>query len=288
MVGTPRREPRLKTRSLLLTLAVAACTGPTDVENVGGPLIHTSAPSYSLVNRGETVGADIPFTFVNRTGADVYLAGCTGAVPPFLERKKGSDWEKAWEPTSYSCNLSGPVRIAPGEIRADTLFLYAFPLGDQRRPQFENLDVAGTYRLRWDKALSSYDATLTPPGAPIPLAFRVSNEFQLQGEYRAVPPDRPKLTYLEVTASKNSIVVGDSAKMTATGLDQFYKPIAVTDSIFWWSTQVVIPPGQPGPLPGVVDILPGGTVIGVRPGWVTVHGMAGSATGRYAVEVVPE
>jgi hypothetical protein len=273
----------MKPRSLLIAFALAACAGPTDVEGDGDTLMRTSANSYSLVNRGERWEVDIPFTFENRTGADVYLTSCNGAVPPFLERKDGRQWRTAWTGPDYGCSFGGPIRLSPGEVRADTLHVFAFPLGGQREPQFNALDVAGTYRLRWDEALSSYDFTKVPPGEPIALGLRVSNEFQLEGEYRAVDPNQPTLTRLDVTLSKSPIAVSDSAKATAAGLDQFHKPITVTDSIVWWTSTPVLPFGE---IPGGVDILPSGTVIGVRAGKVLINARAGLATGQNIVQVV--
>ena len=46
-------------------------------------------------------------------------------------------------------------------------------------PQFDVADPAGTYRVVWDAALSSFDADGPPFGHPLPLAERVSNAFQL-------------------------------------------------------------------------------------------------------------
>jgi hypothetical protein len=273
----------MKRELLLIVLALAACSDPTDVEGDGDRLMRTSALTYSLANRGEMVGVDIPFTFDNRTGADVYLTSCTGDVPPFLERKDGQKWRTAWTPPDYGCSSSGPVRISPGQVRADTLHVFAYAFGGEREPQFNDLNVAGTYRLRWDQALSSYDFTKVPPGEPIALGLRVSNEFQLEGEYTAAPPDGPRLTYLEVTVSRSPIAVGDSANAVVTGRDQFHRPIAVTDSIVWWTTT----PGLPwGEIPGGVAIRPSGTVIGLSPGKVLINGRVGLAIGQTIMQVV--
>jgi hypothetical protein len=275
----------MKPLALAVALALAACDAPTGVEGDADRLMRTSALLYSLVTRGDRVEVDIPFTFDNRTGGEVYLTSCDGTAPPFLERKEGRQWRTAWTGPDYGCSYSGPVRVPPGAIRTDTLRVFAFPFGGRREPQFSDLNVAGTYRLRWNRALSSYDYTKVPPGKPIELELRVSNEFHLEGEYLAAgDPNAPVLTYLELTASKSPIAVGDSTKMTATGLDQFHKPIAVTDSIIWWTTAA---PAGFGVIAGRVDVFPWGTVVGVRAGGVLIHGRAGNATGWTPVEVVP-
>src|SRR4051812_21861354 len=117
----------MKTLAVLLTLGLLACAGPTDVQD-GHALLRTSAGSYSLVSRDDQVEVDIPFTFDNRTGADVYLWTCTGAAPPSLERKEGNDWRTVWTDPGIMCYHS-PIKVSPGEIHAETLHVFAFLFG---------------------------------------------------------------------------------------------------------------------------------------------------------------
>jgi hypothetical protein len=53
----------------------------------------------------------------------------------------------------------------------------AYPCGGNTYPQFELDEVPGTYRLVW----GNFDTWVPGDGArgPLPLAARVSNEFQL-------------------------------------------------------------------------------------------------------------
>ena len=64
---------------------------------------------------------------------------------------------------------------------SDPLDIHAHPFGDLREPQFQSRDVTGTHRLQWSRALRSFDPKNNPPGEPLPLRHRISNEFLLRG-----------------------------------------------------------------------------------------------------------
>ena len=125
----------MKPNALAVTLALVACADPADIDSAGDALLRTSAVSYTLANRGERFEVDIPFTFDNRTGSEVYVTSCTGTAPPFLERRDGDRWRTAWKPVDYGCSLSGPRTIAAGELYADTLHVLAYAFGGEREPR---------------------------------------------------------------------------------------------------------------------------------------------------------
>ena len=149
-----------------------SATGPSDPL-----LLQTDALSYELVRDDPGLRVSIPYTFTNRTGGPVYLVNCRGGFGLHLERDDGGEWHVAWSPVLLAC-LSPPIVIEEDEVWADTLEVWGAPPGSNWRPRFDVADPAGTYRIVWDAALSSYQDHL-PFGAPLPLAERVSNAFQL-------------------------------------------------------------------------------------------------------------
>jgi hypothetical protein len=171
----------MRLRSLLLAVvALAACNGPFELESGDGFLMRTAAYSYTLRTISSRWEVDIPYTYENRTGGRVFLVNCNGYVAPFLEQKvAGGEWRMGWGAPENDC-LSPPVIIEPGAIFSDTLRVYGFPPGSGNAyPQFSG-PVTGIYRLRWNRALTSFQ-TRAPFGEELPLAQRVSNEFVLRG-----------------------------------------------------------------------------------------------------------
>jgi hypothetical protein len=177
--------PRLAATRLMIGLAaagllVAGCESPSEVPDPDGePLMRTEASVYRLAERGVLLEVDIPFVYENRTGGAVYLVNCNGFVPPYLERKVDGKWRLEWGPGENGC-LSPPVIIAAGQSYADTLGVHAPVFGSNAQPQFRGPDIDGIYRLRWDRALSSFDPNRQPFGRELPLELRVSNTFELK------------------------------------------------------------------------------------------------------------
>jgi hypothetical protein len=92
----------------------------------------------------------------------------------------GDEWRRAWSEPLW-CSSVTPYTLDPGEMYEDTVRIYAHPFGGEREPQFAAADVGGLHRLHWSTALRSFDSRSRPPGAPVPLRHRISNEFQLHG-----------------------------------------------------------------------------------------------------------
>ena len=147
-------------------------TGPADP-----PLLQTDALTYELVRDDSGFTVSIPYTFTNRTGGSVYLPNCRGGFWLHLEREDEGDWHAAWSPFLLLC-LSPPIVIEEDEVWVDTLEVWGGLPGGNVWPRFDVADPAGTYRIVWDDALSSYQDHL-PFGRPLPLAERMSNTFQL-------------------------------------------------------------------------------------------------------------
>ena len=173
-------RPRRGGLAVLAVILVACSTDPLDVDVGDGPLIRTDASSYVLTQRDGLLEVLIPVTFENRLPQPIYLQSCSRPIPPILERKVGDEWRVAWS-ERVLCSSVVPLYLEPGEVYEDTIHIYAHPFGDERTPQFATADVSGTHRLQWRTALRSFDSRSRPPGEPVPLRHRVSNEFQLQG-----------------------------------------------------------------------------------------------------------
>ena len=172
----------MKPHICLIAILLVSCNDPLDVDFGSGPLFQTDATSYLVVPGGgiaDVVEVDISFTFENRLPHRVYLAPCSGDLTPDLERKVGDGWRTAWSRHKY-CTSGSPVVIEPGTTYADTVRVVAHPFGDEREPQFSTPDVNGIHRLQWTRALRSFDPRSSPPGEPLPLRHRISNEFHLQ------------------------------------------------------------------------------------------------------------
>ena len=161
---------------LIVPILLNGClsiTGPSDT-----PLLQTDALTYELVWGDPGLMVSIPYTFTNRTGGSVFLVNCLGGFGFHLEREDRGDWRPAWSPVLLDC-LSPPIVIEEDEVWVDTLEVWGGLPGGNFGPRFDVADPAGTYRVVWDAALSSYDADGPPFGRPLPLPQRVSNTFQL-------------------------------------------------------------------------------------------------------------
>jgi hypothetical protein len=170
--------------SVLLVVAFLGCEASNGVglspELLRDPLMRTEGATYTLQRLEHGWELKIPYSYANRTGASVYLVNCGGHVPPYLERR-GEDgaWKGEWGGVELSC-LSAPVIIEDGAVFRDTLWVYAGLRGSNNYPQFRRDDMSGTYRLRWDRALRSFDANRSGFGPALPLEARISNAFELK------------------------------------------------------------------------------------------------------------
>ncbi len=158
-------------RALLPLLAAAglaaACGDVPAVERDPSAPIQTSALRYELRTLDFGYAATIPWTFQNGTGHEVRVRNCRGDVRPSLQVRREGRWVDAWRPFGSACE-SPPLVIPPGGSYADTLEVVGAPPGSNVTPAFVFEDVAGVYRLVWDRA------------ADLPLEETVSNAFVLE------------------------------------------------------------------------------------------------------------
>jgi hypothetical protein len=171
----------MRSRLSLLAAVVfcAACDQPFDLESFDDALMRTEASAYTLRSSSRGLEVAIAYRYENRTGGRVYLVNCNGYVAPVVERKVGDgEWELAWAAPENAC-LSPPVVIEPGAIFRDTLLVYGRPPGSNSYPQIDPARIRGVHRLRWNRALTSFQPRL-PFGQELPLPLRVSNEFLLR------------------------------------------------------------------------------------------------------------
>lgn len=170
------------TLSLCMAAAaiLAGCGTATGPQDLDAPPIRTSAAEYTLERDDWGWRAQIPYTFVNRTGEDVYLTNCRGGFALRLDRwdEDEGEWVMAWSPTLLMC-LSPPIVIPAGDVFQDTIRLFAAHPDRNAGPKFESDEVGGTYRIVWIAASHGY-VEGEGRGEPIPLEYRVSNPFVLR------------------------------------------------------------------------------------------------------------
>ena len=157
----------------LLVNGCLSATGPADP-----PLLQTDMLTVELVRDGDAFRTSIPYTFTNRTGGPVYLLNCRGGFGLHLERQEEGDWAPAWSPVLLAC-LSPPIVIDEAEVWVDTVEVVAGLPDGNLWPRFDVADPAGTYRIVWGAAFSSYRPDGPPWGRLLPWAERVSNSFEL-------------------------------------------------------------------------------------------------------------
>jgi len=162
-----------------ILIFLVGCDLPFGLGQDDEPLLQTQGEEFELRDPSGGPQATIPYRFVNRSGSRVYLVNCQGDVRPHMDRREGGKWVQAYAPLRLLC-LSQPVVIEPGAEYFDTLNVFRGELIDPGDPQAETPDLEGTYRLRWEIALSSFDGDSYPFGEPIRQGFRVSNSFVLR------------------------------------------------------------------------------------------------------------
>ena len=168
-----------------ITIGMAAgCESTTEPTADLGPAIETEASGFSFSEwapSGTVLGyrLEIPHVFTNHTRAPVYIKNCIGGFPINLEKRVDGEWAQVYVGGGLLQCLSAPIVVEPGATHSDTLEVgYAFP-GTIYSPQMDPAELPGNYRMVWPNVLSSFQSDGPPFGEPIPLEYRVSNEFQL-------------------------------------------------------------------------------------------------------------
>ena len=177
---------QLLTRFCWQVVIAAACLLPSSCDSVTGPQnriplgVEIDGTSFRIEERNGwwRTTDDLYYTFTNRTGERVYFVNCLGTIDISLERKEPGSWREVWRPVLAAC-LSAPIVIQPDSVYRGALMLYgAAPGNNNAFPRLHRLNPPGTYRLVLMGALSSYQDR-SPPGDPIALAHRTSNEFRI-------------------------------------------------------------------------------------------------------------
>lgn len=174
-------------RVLALTASIAVVAA-CDVERISfgvadgaarrwDPWIVTDRAVYPVFYTATGVEADIGFTFHNRSRSTVVVPACGGQPHrPVLEKLIHGEWFEVFTPLE-EC-WGEPLRIGPGATRSYTFRVRAARPHTGLQPRFETDHVPGIYRLRWAVHEVDADAPFRL-GWPLPLEYRVSNEFRL-------------------------------------------------------------------------------------------------------------
>lgn len=160
-----------------LSVLVLACHDPLEPSDVGGVLLRTDAPAYSIEETDRAFVVDIPFTFTNATGETVYVPNCRGMAPPILQKRVGDEWVLAYVPVVLAC-LSAPIVIERDHLYSGTLEVRAWK-GDNVAPKFRIAELNGLYRLVWPGPVHDYDDAEPGFGERLPDEHRTSNPFTL-------------------------------------------------------------------------------------------------------------
>lgn len=173
-------------RILLLLLPFAAGCAAADITSLASlsagqdPPIRTDAASYQFRAWGHNgVAADIPIRFHNVTGRTLHIVNCHGQLAPVLQKRVGDEWQDFWSPVLLMC-LSSPIVIPAGRTLERTIQVYGTLPSGNSSPEFRSDDVDGTYRIVLGSIVLNYDSRRQQFGDPVPIEYRVSNEFELR------------------------------------------------------------------------------------------------------------
>lgn len=134
--------------------------------------LDTTSASGHLWYRGQ-----VPYSFTNRTGSQVYLPNCRGGLDVRLEMEAADEWVGVWPLDLVICH-DPPIVIEPDEVCQTTLHVACTSCS--WLPPGMSPTASTRYRIMWGQALSSYDEDTYPFGELIPLEERVSNPFTFE------------------------------------------------------------------------------------------------------------
>ena len=200
VLSTGRRAVRAMALAAPVAMAVVATScqpeppdvipaeAPAQADGVATPAapIQTGARSYTLGRvEGGWERTLIDFVFRNRGADTLYQPTCraNGEGKPGLslvvQEQVDERWEDVWHPMLLGC-LSEPIVVPPGGAYRDTFEVNLHPQDTVTQPRLNTeVPVDGTYRLRWDQLLRTYDADAYPFGEEAAESLRISNPFTL-------------------------------------------------------------------------------------------------------------
>jgi len=167
--------------AMVLSSFGCEATTPPEVEDTALVTDGTSFPFEKKNSLGHVwYRAEIPYSFTNRTGSNVYLLNCRGGFAVRLQVEEAGHWAHYWSPVILAC-LSPPIVIEPDEVYETTVNVVGCTSGGNCAPRLTLPSSASTrYRIMWGDGRSSYDHDGPPWGDLIPLEERVSNSFTLR------------------------------------------------------------------------------------------------------------
>lgn len=161
-------------------LVITACSDPVapdrDLPRDLTAPVQTDTLVYTVTREGDGQIVTIPFVYVNRTEAPVYVARCELDPPRyFLEKRLDKGWVTGYDPLCRDI-LYPPLEVPPGGAYTDTIRAWS-STRPNTRPVFET-EIPGVYRAVlmvyrvWDPAEPELSGLL-------PEEQRVSNSFRL-------------------------------------------------------------------------------------------------------------
>jgi hypothetical protein len=178
---------RFRRHLVTVVLGLAACgepsTGPeatattADITRDENAQFQTDSLAYTLSTNSVGYVGTIGVTFVNRTGATVYIVNCSGSTGLSLEKRVDGEWVRVWSPAIPAC-LSPPITVTAGGTYRTQINIFGGYPNTNTSPQFTVVDVAGEYRAVWYSVLRTYQTSL-PFGEQLPLDARISNRFSI-------------------------------------------------------------------------------------------------------------
>ncbi len=162
--------------AIILTATAPACASRNPSAPAAGGL-RTDRSEYVITRSDRLIEVTIGLTYLNNTGAPVYVPICRAPYPPDLEKHVNEHWLNAYSPGVLRC-LERPLSIEAGATYRFTYRVAGGLPGSNIGPKFKVQPIAGTYRAVW----GLYSKRL-PDGSVtdlLPLAARVSNTFELR------------------------------------------------------------------------------------------------------------
>jgi len=165
-----------------LVTAVFSCVSSTGrlPPSLGEAAVSVERDVYRVARtrNGDILELTIVATFTNRTADTVVLHPCSLGRPAVtLEKWVGGEWRSAFDQVCPDILVTNAPRLAPGERRTDTAWIFA-SLRPDSGPRFELGSVPGLYRVVYSGAHRSWRAPRSL-GPLLPKDLRVSNPFRV-------------------------------------------------------------------------------------------------------------
>ena len=162
-------------KTVLILLALAACSDPLGVPRDTGAPIQTDALDYDLTRRGLFLETSIAYVYANAGTTPIYVQNCGGAYGILLEQLQDGVWNVVWGNATPDC-ISPAIEIAPGQSLSGTLPVVA-GTPDCGCGAFTTSEIDGVYRMVVAEAFDALGPNGYAAGELVPLDRRSSNRF---------------------------------------------------------------------------------------------------------------